>query len=218
MFIGHIGLALAAKRAAPRVSLATLFVAAQLADVLWPVLLALGLERVRIDPGNTAFTPLDFISYPYSHSLVALIGWGVLFGVVYRAVAGGRQTLWLLAALVVSHWVLDYVTHRPDMPLYPGSAKFGLGLWNSIPATLLIEGLLYIAGVAIYLRATRARNRIGRWGFAGLAAVLVVIYLAAAFGPPPPSVEAIWITGIVGAAVLALWAWWVDRHRDSAGR
>ena len=123
MFIGHIALALAAKRATPRASLATLFLAAQWADVIWPIFLAVGLEQVRIQPGNTAFTPLDFVSYPYSHSLFALIVWGVLFGVVYRAVAGGRNTLWVLAALVISHWVLDWVTHRPDMPLYPGSAS-----------------------------------------------------------------------------------------------
>jgi hypothetical protein len=216
MFIGHIALALAAKRATPRVSLATLLLAAQWADVLWPVFLALGIEQVRLQPGNTAFTPLDFVSYPYSHSLVMLIGWGVLFGVAYRAVAGGRRTLWVLAGLVVSHWVLDYITHRPDMPLYPGSAKVGLGLWNSVPATLVIEGLLYAAGLTIYLRATRARDRIGRWGFFSLAATLVVIYLASAFGPPPPSVEALWITALIGAALLTLWAWWADRHRDAA--
>jgi hypothetical protein len=215
MFIGHIALALAAKRATPRVSLATLLLSAQWADVLWPVFLALGFEHVRIQPGNTAFTPLDFVSYPYSHSLVALIGWGVLFGVTYRAVAGGRHTLWLLAALVISHWVLDFVTHGPDMPLYPGSAKVGLGLWNSVPATLLIEGSMYVAGLTIYLRATRARDRIGRWGFFGLAALLVVMYLAAAFGPPPPSIEALWVTALAGAVLLTVWAWWTDRHRDA---
>ena len=215
MFIGHIALALAAKRATPRASLATLFLAAQWADVIWPIFLAIGIEQVRIQPGNTPFTPLDFVSYPYSHSLFALIVWGVLFGVVYRAVAGGRNTLWVLAALVISHWVLDWVTHRPDMPLYPGSAKYGLGLWNSVPATIVIEGLMYVAGLTIYLRATRARDRVGRWGFFSLAAALVVIYLVSTFGPPPPSVEALWITALIGAAILTLWAWWADRHRDA---
>ena len=215
MFIGHIALALAAKRATPRVSLATLFLAAQWADVIWPIFLAIGIEQVRIQPGNTPFTPLDFVSYPYSHSLFALVVWGVLFGVVYRAVAGGRNTLWVLAALVISHWVLDWVTHRPDMPLYPGSAKYGLGLWNSVPATMVIEGLMYVAGLTIYLRATRARDRIGRWGFFSLAAALVVIYLASAFGPPPPTIQALWITALAGAALLTLWAWWADRHRDA---
>ena len=214
MFLGHIALAMAAKRSAPRTSLATLFLAAQWADVLWPIFLALGIEQVRIQPGNTAFTPLDFVSYPYSHSLLALAVWGILFGIVYRAVAGGRHTLWILAALVVSHWVLDWITHRPDMPLYPGGPKVGLGLWNSVPATLAIEGLMYAVGLTIYLRATRARDRIGRWGFFSLAATLVVIYLASAFGPPPPTVQALWITALAGAIILTLWAWWADRHRN----
>jgi hypothetical protein len=215
MFIGHIALALAAKRATPRVSLATLLVAAQWADVIWPVFLALGAEQVRIQPGVTAFTPLDFVSYPYSHSLAALIVWGVLFGVIYRAIAGGRQTLWLLASLVVSHWVLDYVSHRPDMPLYPGSVKVGLGLWNSVPATVAVEAIMFAAGLTVYLRTTRARDGIGRWGFLSLIAMLVVVYFASAFGPPPPSIKALWITALIGAAVLTLWAWWVDRHRDA---
>ena len=214
MFIGHIALALAAKRATPRVSLATLLLATQWADVLWPVLLALGLERVRIQPGNTAFTPLDFVSYPYSHSLVALVGWGILFGLVYRAVAGGRNTFWLLAALVVSHWVLDFVTHRPDLPLWPGSgAMAGLGLWNSVPATIAIEGSMFAIGVWIYARSAPSRDRIGTFAFWGLVVFLVALYLANAFGPPPPSVTAIAIAGIVGAALFTVWSWWADRHR-----
>jgi LexA-binding, inner membrane-associated putative hydrolase len=214
MFIGHIALALAAKRAAPRASLATLFLAAQWADVLWPIFLALGIEEVRILPNGRPFLQLDFISYPYSHSLLALAIWGLLFGIVYRAVAGGRHTLWILAGLVVSHWVLDWVTHVPDMPLYPGSAKYGLGLWNSVPGTIAIEGAMYVVGLIVYLRATRARDRIGRWAFFALAATLVVIYVASTFGPPPPSIRALWMTAISGAALLTLWAWWADRHRD----
>src|SRR5262245_37296584 len=110
MFIGHIALAFAAKRVTPRVSLAMLLIAAQWADMVWPVLLAFGIERVRIDPGNTAFTPLDFVSYPYSHSLAALLVWGVLVGSAYRGIAGGRRTFVILVVLVLSHWVLDYVT------------------------------------------------------------------------------------------------------------
>jgi hypothetical protein len=215
MFIGHIGLALAAKRATPRASLGTLFLAAQWADVLWPIFLALGIEHVRILPNGRPFLQLDFISYPYSHSLLALVIWGILFGIVYRAVAGGRHTLWILAALVVSHWVLDWVTHVPDLPLYPGSAKYGLGLWNSVPGTMALEGAIYVVGLIVYLRETRARDRIGRWAFFGLAATLVVIYLASTFGSPPPSVRALWITALSGAAVLLAWAWWADRHRDA---
>src|SRR4051812_44793848 len=143
MFIGHFALGFAAKRATPRISLAMLFLAAQFADVLWPVLLAFGIEQVQIDPGNTAFTPFNFVSYPYSHSLVMLTVWAVVVGGGYRAVAGGRGTFLTLGALVISHWVLDYVTYRPDMPLYPGGPRVGLGLWNSIPATLATEITLF---------------------------------------------------------------------------
>jgi membrane-bound metal-dependent hydrolase YbcI (DUF457 family) len=215
MFIGHIALALAAKRATPRVSLAMLLIAAQWADILWPVLVAVGIEQVRIEPGNTAFTPLNFVSYPYSHSLAALALWGIVIGAAYRGIAGGRRTFWVLCALVVSHWVLDYVTHRPDMPLYPGSSKYGLGLWNSVPATMTIEAAMYGAGLLIYLRSTRPRDGIGRWAFLALAALLLVIYGFAAFGAPPPSVNALWMTALAGASVLTLWAWWADRHRQA---
>jgi hypothetical protein len=218
MFIGHFGLGLAAKRATPRISLAMLFLAAQFADVLWPVLVALGFEQVRIDPGNTAFTPLDFVSFPYSHSLAMLIVWGLILGGGYRAVAGGRGTFLTLGALVVSHWVLDYLTHRPDLPLYPGGPKVGLGLWNSIAGTLLIEIAMFACGVWLYVRATRARDGIGRWGFVALVAVLLVLYLASIAGGAPPSVTAIWTASIAGGALLVAWAWWVDHHREAVAR
>jgi membrane-bound metal-dependent hydrolase YbcI (DUF457 family) len=216
MFIGHFALGFAAKRAAPRVSLGILFVAAQLADVLWPFLLALGLEQVRIDPGNTAFTPLDFVSYPYSHSLVLLVVWGLAVGLVYMtATHAGSRVLALLAALVVSHWILDFASHRPDMPLYPGSSKYGLGLWNSIPATLVIETAMFAVGVGIYASATRARDRIGRWALIGLVALLVTAYAGNVTGGPPPSVTAIWIAGIVGFALIMGLSEWTDRHREA---
>lgn len=215
MFIGHLALGLAAKRVTPRVSLAMLLLAAQWADTLWPLFLALGIEEVRIDPGNTAVTPLDFVSYPYSHSLAMLVGWGVVVGVAYRSIAGGRRTFWVLSSLVVSHWVLDYVTHRPDMPVYPGGPKVGLELWSSVPGTILVESIMYALGLWLYLTATRARDAAGRWGFASLAVVLMVIYVANIFGPPPPGVTALWIVAIIGASVLTLWAWWADRHREA---
>jgi hypothetical protein len=214
MFIGHFAVAFAAKRTTPRISLAMLFLAAQFADVLWPVLVATGVEVVAIDPGNTAFTPLDFIRYPYSHSLAMMIVWGLLLGGGYRAVAGGRRTFATIAVLVVSHWVLDWVTHRPDLPLYPGGAKVGLGLWNSIPATLVIELLMFGYGVWLYSRGTQARDGIGRWGLIALIAVLLIIYVANVAGGVPPSVTAIWIAGMIGGLIFVAWAWWVDQHRE----
>jgi hypothetical protein len=218
MFLGHFAVGLAAKRIAPRASLGVLFLAAQFADSLWPVLVAVGVEQVRIDPGNTAFTPLDFVSYPYSHSLLLLIVWGVAFGLLYRRSSSHRSSSdWLIvlivAALVVSHWFLDFATHRPDMPLYPGGPKLGLGLWNSVPATVTIEVAMYAAGVLLYVTATRAIDSVGRWAFASLAATLLIIYAANATAPPPPSVSAIAIVGMAGAVLFVAWAWWADSHR-----
>jgi hypothetical protein len=215
MFVGHFALGFAAKRAAPRLSLALLFAACQLADILWPVFVAAGLESVRIAPGITAFTPLDFVSYPYSHSLVALCLWAVLLGsACWLSGLGGRASL-LVAGLVVSHWLLDFISHRPDMPLYPGSALLGLGLWNSVPATLLVELLLFGAGVWLYASSTRPRDSIGRWSFAGLVGFLLIAYFGNIAGGPPPSVRAIAVAGIAGALLLLVWSWWTDRHRFS---
>jgi membrane-bound metal-dependent hydrolase YbcI (DUF457 family) len=214
MFLGHIALGLAAKRITPRVSLAMLLAASLWADTVWPVFILLGLEEVRIEPGNTAFTPLNFVSYPYSHSLAMLAVWALLVGGAYRAVAGGRRTVWVLGSLVLSHWLLDYITHRPDMPLYPGSARYGLGLWNSIPGTVAIELAMYSAGLAIYGMTTRARDAVGRWGYIVLQAVLVASYVAAVTSPPPPNTTAIAVAAIAGTALFTAWAWWVDKHRE----
>jgi len=214
MFIGHFAVAFAAKRVQPSLSLGTSIVAAQLPDVLWPFLLLAGVEHVTVDPGNTAFTPLRFDSYPISHSLVTVIGWGLLFAAVHWVGKRRPRAAGLLAGLVVSHWVLDFATHRADMPLLPGSGpKVGLGLWNSVPATLVVEGLMFAAGIWLYLSGTRARDGVGRYALAALVAFLLVAYLASAFGPPPPSAHAIALASAPGFLV-AFWAAWADRHRD----
>jgi hypothetical protein len=215
MFVGHLALGLAAKPATPRVSLAVLLTASQLADILWPFFLAIGLEQVRIAPGITAFTPLDFVSYPYSHSLVMLVVWGLVFGAIYRMVTGRNGRVFIvLASLVVSHWILDWISHRPDMPIYPGGPKFGLGLWNHVAATIIVEGIMFAAGIWIYVRATRARDAVGRWGFVSLMAFLAVLYVVNAISSPPPSVNAIIIMAIAGFTLLTAWSWWADHHRD----
>jgi hypothetical protein len=212
MFIGHFAVALGAKRYAPQTSLAMLVAAAQLADLLWPVFLALGLEHVRFDPGASPFLRLDFVDYPYSHSLFALIVWGLMLGGVYRVFTRTTRALWVIALLVVSHWVLDVATHTPDMPIYPGSVTVGLGLWKSVPATLIVETILYAVGVWIYVRTTRARDAIGRWAFAALVVFLIVAYVAS-LGSLPPSLQALYFSALAGAAVLVLWCWWADDHR-----
>jgi membrane-bound metal-dependent hydrolase YbcI (DUF457 family) len=216
MFLGHFAVAFAAKRAAPELSLGTLFLAAQLADLVWPTLVLLGAERFEIRPGITAVTPLDFIHYPWSHSLVAMAGWGAALGIGWFA---WRRRVWpaaLLFGVVVSHWLLDAASHRPDMPLtIDGSARVGLGLWNSVAATLAVEGALFAACVAIYARATRPLDGTGRWSLVAFVAFLIVAYVSTLFGPPPPgtaavawSAQAIWL--------LVAWGYWIDRHRRPA--
>jgi hypothetical protein len=205
----------ASKRLTPQTSLGTLIAAAVLLDLLWPVFVLLGWEQVRIEPGNTAFTPLNFISYPISHSLLAAIGWATLFALLYYAVKRYRAGVVLIWIGVVSHWVLDFVVHRPDLPLYPGGPRLGLGLWNSILATVIVEGLMYAAGVWVYLRVTRAKDGIGKWGLWSFIVVVAALYVANIFSPPPPSVKIIVIVAIPFTWLLILWAGWVDRHRQS---
>jgi len=216
MFIGHFGLGLGAKMAAPSVSLGTLFMASQFADLLWPTLLLLGIERVVVQPGITAMTPLNFVSYPYSHSLLMLCLWGVAVGGIYAALRRAPLVAAVtLALLVVSHWVLDFITHRPDLPLTPtGSTRVGLGLWNSIPATLAVEATIFAIGLALYLRATRARRRAGTIGLWSLVAFLLLIYAASTFGPPPPTAAAVaWSAQAMW--LLVAWAYWLDRNRTA---
>jgi hypothetical protein len=170
MFLGHFGVGFGAKRAAPGVSLGTLFAACQLADLLWPTLVLFGIERFEIRPGITAVTPLDFVSYPYSHSLIALSAWAILFGTFYALINRSRiATATTLVVVVVSHWVLDVLAHRPDMPVtLSGTMRLGFGLWNSVPGTLIVELSIFTAGVVLYARQTRARDRIGSVAFGSL--------------------------------------------------
>jgi membrane-bound metal-dependent hydrolase YbcI (DUF457 family) len=218
MFVGHFAVGFASKRAAPRTSLALLLAAPLFADILWPIFLALGWEHVRIDPRATRFTPLDLYDFPWSHSLLALALWATLFAGLYWAITRYRPGAIVLWLGVLSHWILDWITHRPDMPLYPGSAKFGLGLWNSIPGTFAVELTIFAAGIWIYLRSTRARDRIGRYAFLAYVLLLLVIYIGDPFSGPPPNVADLIWAAFLYVPVFLLWAWWFDRHRTPLGR
>ncbi len=215
MFIGHYAVALAAKRVAPRSSLGTLFAATSLADLLWPVFLLLGWERAHVVPGSNPFLTLWLDSFPISHSLLTLIAWGALFGALYWWRIGNRPGAVVIGLLVVSHWVLDFVTHRPDMPLYPGGTPLGLGLWNSVAGTLVIEGVMFVGGVWLYATATRPRDRIGRYAFWGLIGFLAVSYIGSLYSPPPSAMTALAIGGIVFGWLFVGWAGWGDKHRDT---
>jgi hypothetical protein len=216
MFLGHFAVALGAKKVAPKASLGTLLLGAQLADMVWPVFLLLGWERVQIVPGITRVTPLDFISYPYSHSLLAEALWAALLGGVYYAARSDARGAIVLSLCVPSHWLLDFISHRPDLPLVPGGTRYGLGLWNHPAATVIVELALFAAGVAIYHGAVRRKQGQHRYALWSLLILLSLLYIASRVGPSPTdtrtlafSALAIWLT--------VPWAAWADRQRRPRG-
>jgi FtsH-binding integral membrane protein len=213
MFIGHFAVGLGAKKVAPQVKLGTLFFAAQFLDLLWPILLILGIEHARIAPGNTAFTPFDFYDYPFSHSLLMSIVWAVLFGGIYYYLKKNLRNSIVVGCAVFSHWLLDFISHKPDLAIAPGiHIVLGLGLWNSIIGTIFIEVFLFVGAVYIYIRTTKSIDRIGNYAFWGLIALLLISYIANIISPPPPNMTAVAYTGLAQWLFIA-WAYWIDRHR-----
>lgn len=213
MFLGHFAAGFAAKKLTPYTSLGTLLLSAQLLDLIWPPLLLFGIERVRIAPGDTAVTPLDFVSYPWSHSLLMAAVWALLFAGLYALVRRYPRGAIVTLGLVLSHWVLDLITHRPDLPLVPfGGPSVGLGLWHSVPATVVVEGLMFALGLYLYKVNTEPVDTIGTRAFVAFAIALVAIYAGNLLGPPPPDEQTI---AYVGHAqwLLVGWGYWLDRHR-----
>lgn len=214
MFIGHFGVGFGAKRFAPGISLGILFIAAQFLDLLWPSLLLLDLEHVVISPGITKSTPLDFTDYPISHSLLTVAGWGALLGFLTWLVSKNKGYAIVIFACVVSHWFLDLIVHRPDLPVIPGSdEKVGIGLWNYPALAGFVEGVIFFSGVSYYNSTTIAKNNRGKYGFWSLVVLLVLIHIGNMAGPPPPSVKAIawvgqsqWLLVLLGA--------WIDKNRQ----
>lgn len=214
MFLGHFGLALAAKKAVPSVSLGTLCVAGQFLDILWPVFLATGWEKVAVDPGNTVVTPFDFLHYPWSHSLAMAALWAALFAGGHFAFRRDAKAAAVLAGLVLSHWLLDFITHRPDLPLYPGGNKVGLGLWNNLQASVAVELVLFAAGMYLYESSTRAMDKVGSRSLFLFAIVLLVTFLGNVLGPPPPAETGVIASAGIAMWILFAWAYWFDRHRS----
>jgi hypothetical protein len=213
LFLGHYGLAFAAKRVTPETSLGTLTLAGNLADCVWPILLLLGIEQVRIVPGFTAFSPFAFDSFPWSHSLAIEALAGLVLGLVVFAVRHDVRSAVVTGLLVPSHWFLDLPFHRPDLPVWPGGPKLGFGLWNSVPISLLAEVLVFGAGVFVYARMTKARDTIGTVAFWALVLLLAAVAASSAFEPPPASSTAVaW--SALGLWLLVPWTYWIDRHRS----
>ena len=212
MFIGHFAIGMAAKKIEPAVSLGTLFLSAQFLDLLWPTLLLLDFEHVSIEPGVSKVTPLAFTDYPISHSLLAVVGWSLLFGLVYYFITNNKRASIVVGCLVLSHWVLDAIVHIPDLPLYPGqSPKVGLGLWNSVLLTILIEGAIFVMGVILYINTKKRQGQKLNTMFWSLIVFLIIIHIINFIGPPPPSVAAIAWAGHLQWLFIP-WAWLADRY------
>ena len=214
MFIGHFGVALAAKKVASKTSVGTLILASQFADLLWPFLLLVGIEHVEIVPGITKVSPFDFTDYPFSHSLLMLFFWSLLVGGIYYGLRRYQRGAFVIGAAVISHWILDFIVHRPDLALRPGGeARMGLGVWNSWAASIVVEVLFFGSGLWIYLSSTRARDNIGRYGFWSLMTLIFFGWIGSLFAGPPPDVRSLaW--GALGMWITVPWAWWTDKHRD----
>ncbi|MDP1725880.1 MAG: hypothetical protein Q8M15_03785 [Bacteroidota bacterium] len=213
MFIGHFGVGFAAKKLAPAISLGYLFIASQFLDLLWPTLLLFDIEHVIITPGITRVTPLDFIDYPYSHSLLMVCGWGILLGLLTWLLVKNFKYSMIIFLCVLSHWFLDLIVHRPDLPLLPGdTSRFGFGLWNYPLITALLELIFFLSGVYFYYKTTTSNNNIGKYALIVLIGLLILIQIMNMIGPPPPGINAIAWAGQL-QWLFVLMAFWVDRHR-----
>jgi hypothetical protein len=208
MFIGHFAVGLLAKKNQQLPSLAMLFIAVQLLDLIWPVLVLLGIESLSIDPGNTKLTHLNFEFYPYSHSLFMAVGWSLLFGLCYYLFTKNKSGSWLLSGLVLSHWVLDFISHRPDLPLSPFTdLKVGLGLWNFPVGAIGLELVLIGVGAFLYFRSAIPKRKTAYWILIGF---LVVVHLMNLLGPPPPNAMAVaWSANLMW--IIVVWAWWIEK-------
>ncbi|MEP6783806.1 MAG: hypothetical protein ABI983_09055, partial [Acidobacteriota bacterium] len=198
-----------------RAPLPWLLVAPWLLDLLWPVFLLTGVERVRPQPSVSPFLNLEFVSYPWSHSLLMAIVWSAVFGGIYFGRTRDDRGARIVGLLVLSHWVFDWIVHVPDLPLTPGpSVRVGLGLWRFPAFTMGLEGLMFVAGLAVYVSATRAKGRTGDLALVLFVAVLLGMYWMSLAGAAPPSVLAIALTMLVFGAVVVLWSLWIERHRE----
>lgn len=216
MFIGHFGIGFGAKKLAPAISLGILFIAAQFLDLLWPTLLLFNVEHVRIMPGITRMTPLNFTDYPITHSMVMAMVWGILLGFICWLVTKKLKLSVIIFLCVVSHWILDLLVHRPDLPVMPGSpTRLGFGLWNWPFWATLIEAILFVGGVFLYYRATSAKNKFGQYGLIALIALLLISHIGNMVGPPPPSVKMIAWAGQLQWLFVIL-AFFVDKNRVAA--
>ncbi len=218
MFVGHFAVSLIGKRLAPKISLGTLVLASMLPDFVAFILMIAGIEGVRfkpgvvVTPGMRAIDALETTQFAYSHSLLTGAIWGGLFAVFYCARRGYKRGAWILFAAVLSHWILDFASHPPDMALAPGlSARFGLGLWNSIPATLIFEGSFWVFAIIVYVRVARSRNWASHFVFWIPVVILTLAWYGNIAGPAPSNPSMIGYTSLTFFSLAVAWAYWCNR-------
>jgi hypothetical protein len=214
MFVGHYSVSFLAKRLDKTIPLWMLFIAVQLVDVFWAIFVLAGIEKVRIVPGITATNPLDLYYMPYTHSLLASFVWLGIGAVGYKFL---RSTSWraglIIGVAVFSHWILDLLVHRPDLPLYDDVLKVGFGLWNYPAAAFLLEAGLMFGGIFLYLRVTEPVTAGGKYAMPVLGVVMLLLQASVFFGAPPPSPAAAAVTALIGYFALAGGAYWLEKKR-----
>jgi hypothetical protein len=216
MLVGHFAVGMVAKRIERKVSLGTLVLAAMAADFLWCVFMIAGIDQVSLKQGRGAANYLVASNIAMSHGLLTNFLWGGLFAGAYFLRKRYPRGALVLGAVAVSHWLLDFVAHKPDMALAPGlSGVYGLGLWTSIPATLVVEGGLWLAAIMLYARATKPKNRAGIYAFWIVAALLSLIWYNNIAGPPPPNIRAIPFSSFIFFSLVVAWAYWMNRARPA---
>ncbi len=217
MFVGHYAVSLALKNFEKKASLGVLFLAVQFVDILFMPFVLLGIERMNIVPGFTQSTHFELEYVPYTHSLVGSLFWAAMAYVVFRWIFVKKQSVALVVALAVfSHWILDLITHTPDLPLWTDDTmKLGFGLWNSAAATYAVEAFLLVGGLWLYLRASRASSTLGRYGMPVFIAVLLLINIINIYGPPPAGGKIeMTISAMVAYLLFAVAAFWLDKKRN----
>jgi hypothetical protein len=213
MFIGHYAVGLGAKKLIPELNLAWLIFACHLLDLIWPILVMFGLEHVVVEPGATVMTPLNFISYPYSHSLIMAVFYAVVYALFLKRYNLTNKSLWIIGAVVLSHWFLDYVTHRPDMPIFFNSFKFGLGLWNYKAVTVITETIMFSTGIILYLKSRHKVTKKQNIAFWSMIGFLSILYISNIFAPTPPINTPVEVIAGSGLAlwIIVYWAYFADK-------
>ncbi len=200
MFVGHYGVAFAARGAEKRLPLWVYFLAVQWVDLVWTVLVYFGVERVEHRARREPLGSLGVRLLPLHHSLAAGVAWAAIAFMGYRVITrmqGSQRVAAILALAVLSHWFLDLIVHQPDLPLYPGGLKVGLGLWNFPKTEFVVELVLLAAGVFYYFKKSPELSKQQRMGMIGGCCAMVAFQCLGDAGPPPHSVQFVAVSAFV---------------------